>query len=131
MLAAGIIERPNARIAPDDVLVVEAAFEKAADDAAQIEDFLRRDVDRTGIAVDRHLGRADQREALLEGDDEDDAAIGILQQISLLALVEAGEDGTAALDHPRPVAPRETAAPFPPPPDPPPPRPCTAAGARD
>ena len=74
---------------------------------AQIADL--RSLDRCVVgAIDRHLGGADLGEIALVWDREDDPAIGLLEDIGVVAVIEPRHDDVAAL-HETNVAPRRDA----------------------
>src|SRR5262249_4123025 len=89
---------------PDDVGRFDLRHEVAVDDLAQIVDLVGRDLHVGGIAVIRQVGGADQREVALIGNGEDDAAIGVLQDVGLRSVEEAAHANVAALDQPQPLA---------------------------
>ncbi len=66
---------------------------------AQIGDLIR--VDRGILGpLDRHIGGADLREFALIGYGEDDAPVGLLQDIGMIAVEQARHDDMAPLDQP-------------------------------
>ena len=68
-------------------------------DLAQVVDFLRGDP-RTFVFFDLNVRGADQREFLLIRDDEDDALVGILQNVRVRTRVDARHHDVTALDVP-------------------------------
>ena len=101
--ATVIVERPHPGVAPADRRGVDRAREIAARRAAQVAHFF--------IAYLRRLRRrhrdvsgADERELLLERDDEHHAAIVVLQDEGMIAFIKARHDDMAALHQPHGVA---------------------------
>ena len=93
-----IIERTHAGIGADDVGGRNRCLVILARPFAEIGDLLRRDLNGVAIGLIGHIGRADQRElAALIGDREHDAAIAILEEIGIIALMPARHDDVAAL----------------------------------
>ena len=66
---------------------------------AQIGDLVGVDPRILG-PLDRNVGGADLGEVALIGDREDDAAVGLLEHIGVIALVQPRHDDVAALDQP-------------------------------
>ena len=65
---------------------------------AKISDFIGAGPRLQGISGKRDLGRANERILRFIRHDEDDPAVFVLQDVALLALVEAGQDDVAPLD---------------------------------
>ncbi|MNE44950.1 hypothetical protein D3C80_1392140 [compost metagenome] len=93
-----VAERTHAGEAVEDVLLVQLALEVAIDHIQQVAAFLGSDRHLCRVAVVLAVGGADQGEAFQVGDGEDDAAILVLQDVGLLAVVQARHDDVAALD---------------------------------
>src|SRR6476620_10368540 len=75
---AVVIERANAGIGPDHVLGPDRFCQIFADGIAEVFYLFGRGFDLGGIAVVIAIGGADQREILLIGNDENDAAVAVL-----------------------------------------------------
>lgn len=97
---AVIVERANAGKAPDDHLPRDRVAEKPICEIEQVVDFGVRNMRVLGIALKALVGGSDQREGVLEGQREDDAAIAVLKQVSLVRAVETRDDDMAAFDEP-------------------------------
>ncbi len=78
---AVVIERAHAGIGPDHVLRLDRLCQIFADGIAEIFDFLRRRLHLGRVAVVIAIGGADQREIVLIGNDEDDAAVAVLEHV--------------------------------------------------
>ena len=87
-MAASSNKRPNAGIGPHDVIGPDRRLEEAIEALAEIVRLVGEMRTGPGAVLVGHVGRADQREVALVGDREDDAFVGILQDIGLVALVE-------------------------------------------
>ena len=61
------------------------------------------------VVVDGDVGGADQRIPVLVGNDEDDALVGVLQDVGVVFRVHARHDDVAALDVPHARADRRVA----------------------
>ena len=82
----------------DDLLRTDGRAEDAEDGAAEIFDLCGVDGDVGRVAFERDVGRADEREVLLIGQDKDDAAIVVLEDVAVRAVVEAADNQVAAFD---------------------------------
>src|SRR5262249_31796228 len=83
-------ERAHAGVAPDDVGRIDRSLEIATGGAAQVLAFRRTSLWPRRIALVRHVGRADQRVALLVRDHEHHAPIVVLQYESVITIVRPG-----------------------------------------
>src|SRR5262245_26923982 len=77
-----IIERANARIAPDHVGRLDRSGKILADPLAQVLDLLLGNADARGIAFKVDVGGADQRIVLFVRDGEGDAPVRVLKDVS-------------------------------------------------
>jgi hypothetical protein len=96
---AVVVERAHAAVGPDDVRRGDRTRQIGVGDRAQVVDLVSRNARRV-VVDDRDVGRTDQREALLERDDEDDALVGILQDVRVRLGMHARHDDVTALDVP-------------------------------
>ena len=80
------MQRPDAGIGPDYVGRRYLLDEMIVDDLAEIGGLGGRNDDPGGVAFVSLVGCADEREIAFIGDGEDDAPVGVLQNIGLLAL---------------------------------------------
>ncbi len=97
---AVVIERPHRRIAPDDVAGDHRLVEIFAGGGAEIVGLLFGDPHVLRIAAVIAIGGADQREILLIGNGEDDAVVGVLEEIGARPLELLLDDDVAALHQP-------------------------------
>src|SRR3954462_15006020 len=81
LAGAVVIERPHAGIGPDDVRRQHRLFQVFAGRRTEILNLLRAGFHLGRIAVVVAIGGADQRKVVLIGNDEDDAAIGVLEHV--------------------------------------------------
>ena len=93
-----VVERPDAGEAVHDIVAGELALEVAVDHLEQIVDLAGVGGDVLGPPFIGNVGRADQREIVLVGIDEDHALVAVLDEIGLPALPEFRHDDVAALD---------------------------------
>ncbi len=97
-------KRPKPRVARNDILARDLASKTAAHGREQIVRLAVADRDRPRGALVGNVGRADQRELAFVGNDKDDAAVGVLQDIGVLALIESPRDEMRALYKPHMLA---------------------------
>src|SRR5262249_29157952 len=93
-----VIKRTHSRIAPDNILSAHWRREIVARRATKIDALRLSDRRRTRIAAIVAIGRADQREVVLIGNGEDDAAIPVLEEIGSRPFEFLRYDDVAALD---------------------------------
>ena len=91
-------QRAHARIAPHHVRRPHGALEVAARLFAQIVDLAGIDARRADLAVVFHIGGADQRELAFVGNGEDDALVGVLEDVGMVVLEQLLHHHMAALD---------------------------------
>ena len=97
---AVVVERPQARIGPDDGVLAERRAEIVADRGDEIGDLGIVGGDVRGIAVEILVRGADQREVAMEGYGEDDASVGVLEDVGAAVIEQPPDDDMAALDQP-------------------------------
>ena len=96
---AVVVQRPDAGIGPHHVRRLTPLRKYWL--AARRDRRSRRGGARLGgIAMIILIGRADQGEILLVGDGEEDAAVGVLEEIAALVIVELGHHDVRALHQP-------------------------------
>src|SRR6266404_832285 len=83
-----IIERANAGIGPDHVLGPDRVRQIFAHGIAKVFYLFGRGFDLGRIAVVIAIGGADQREIVLVGNDEDNAAVAVLEHVGAVVRVE-------------------------------------------
>jgi hypothetical protein len=106
-IAGLVVEKgPHPGIGPDHVGRADGRQEVAARLLAQVADFGRIDAGRADGAVVLDVGGADQREVALVGDREDDALVGVLEDVGMVVVEELRHDDVAALDEPQRLRPR-------------------------
>ena len=93
-------QRPDPGKTVDDVVAAERAGNEAVDRREQVIGLVVVDRDRCR-AVDLALGRADQRELALIGNDEDDAAVGLLQHEGVAPHMHASRNQVRPLNQPQ------------------------------
>ena len=94
-------QRPHAGIRPHDILRRDRAREVAARLLAQVVRLRCVDLRATDRTVVLDVGGADQREVVLVRDREDDALVGVLEDVGMVVLEQPGHDDVAALDQPQ------------------------------
>ena len=95
---AVVIERAHARIGPDDILASDRPCEIFACRAAEVNDLVLARRNRRRVPGIVEIGGADEGEVVLVGDCEDDAPVGILEDIAAVVIVELAHDDVRALD---------------------------------
>ena len=103
--AAVVVEWPDAGVAPANLRRIDCARQVAAGSSAEIMHLFVGWLGRL-LVVHRHVGGADEGEAIFEGDDEDDAPVVVLHDEGVLALVEPGQHDVAAFHEPHRIAAR-------------------------
>ena len=93
-------EGADAGIAPDRHIGGDLFAEVGAGGAAEVFDFIGAGADARGVAFEVEVGGADERKILLVGDQEEDAAVGVLEDVAGVVVVELAHDDVAALDQP-------------------------------
>ncbi len=93
-----VAQRAHPGVGPDHVFGGDLAGEVGVDHLAQVVDLGVADLGFAWAALVLHVGGANQRVVLLIRDDEDDAVVLVLQDISLFALMDARHYHVAALD---------------------------------
>src|SRR4051812_604719 len=91
-------EWPHTRVTPQDILRSKHAPEITIGCFAEIFNLLLSDRCRVRISLERHVGRTDQSEMLLERYGEYDPPVWMLEQERLLTLVESRDDDMTPLD---------------------------------
>ena len=97
-----LVERANAGVRPHDVRRCRRLLQEAGDGIDQVCRFGRIDRDSAGLALEWNIGRADQRKPVLERQQEDDAAVVVLQNIGIVRAGDSRHDDMAALHQPHP-----------------------------
>ena len=97
---AVVIERAHAGIGPDHVLRQHRLGEILAGRSAEIVDLRGRRLHLGRIAVVIAVGGADQREIVLVGNGENDAAVGVLEDVGAVVIVKFPHHDMAALHQP-------------------------------
>ena len=97
IVVAVVEQRAHAGIGPHHVFRPYRLLHVVAGDVAEIGDLLGG-ADGGLTRIDGDVGRADQREGTLVGDDEDNAVVAVLQDEGVIAFVQARHDDVAALD---------------------------------
>ena len=92
------IKRTHPGIGPDDIIATDRLFEIATGEFAQIVDFVLIDFDRGRIAVEIHIGGADQGKVIFIRDGKDNPAIAILEDIAIIMVKDFRHNDVAALD---------------------------------
>ncbi len=85
-LALLVQQRPHPGVGPDHVVVAELLVEVAVDGIEHVALFLGRAVHGAGVVAVLDVGGADQGEVLLVGNGEQDAAVGVLEDVGVVAL---------------------------------------------
>ncbi|PMQ07677.1 hypothetical protein JaAD80_27920 [Janthinobacterium sp. AD80] len=98
VLRAVVEQRAHARIRPHDVCGRNLALEIAVRGLAQVIDFHLADFDLAHFPLVFLVRGADQGKVVLVGDGEDDALVGILENVGMRMLEQARHDDVAALD---------------------------------
>src|SRR5207342_1191366 len=78
---AVVIQWTNAGIGPDHILRLHGLGQVLACRSAEVFDLLDRRLYLGRVTVVIAIGGADQREIALIGNDEDDAAVGVLEHV--------------------------------------------------
>jgi hypothetical protein len=94
------VQRANAGKAPDNLFIADRLCEVARERTTQVLYLRGRDSDQAGLALDRHIGGADQREVLFEGNDEHHAPIVVLQDVGVAMRQATPHNEMTALHHP-------------------------------
>src|SRR3569832_2588982 len=97
---AVVVERAYAGIGPDHIGRLHRFGEIFADGGAEIFDLRRGRFHEGGIAVVVLIGGADQREVILIGNDEDDAAVAVLEHVGAVVIVELAHHDVRSLHEP-------------------------------
>ncbi len=93
-----VTQRPHAGEGMQDVLALQLLAEMRVGHTQQIGDLFLADARLRRVAVVFAVGGADHGVAAHVGDGEDDAAVLVLHDVGLLALVQSRHDDMAALD---------------------------------
>lgn len=81
-----------------DVGALQRALEMLVHHSQEVVDLLLGDANLRRVAVVFAVGGTDQAEAVQIGNHEHHAAIAVLQDVGVLAVVQPGHDQVAALD---------------------------------
>ena len=95
---AVVVEGADAGIRPDDLVRGDGMFEVFAGAAAEIGAFLGGGGGVGRVTLEVEIGGADEGEVAFVGDDEDDPAVGVLEDVAVVVRVEAADDDMAAFD---------------------------------
>jgi|GEM_PF-3934890 len=93
-----IAQRAYPGIAMADVGALQRALEMLVHHSQEVVDLLLGDANLRRVAVVFAVGGADQAEAVQIGNHEHHAAIAVLQDVGMLAVVQPGHDQVAALN---------------------------------
>ena len=100
-LALLIQQRPYPGVGPDHVVVAELLVEVAVHRVEHVALLLGRAVNRAGVVAVLDVGGADQGEVLLVGNGEQDAAVGVLEDVGVIALEGLAHDDVRAAHQPQ------------------------------
>ncbi len=110
--AADLEQRPDARVAPHDLIGRDRLAQERVHLGQHVRDFGLRDPHLHGFVLPRLVGRADRGEVLFIGEGLHQPAIARLQEIPVLPLPLPGHDNMAAANHAQPLAGRNPGDPL-------------------